>query len=357
MLFSLPVKGGDDAVLPYSQAYVDIRNFLYIFQNGSTRLIEQQAIRSFKSGGSRVAYVNNANDLIVYENGQKHKLGDMTATTYELSQAFVYYKRDQMLGVFEEGQSTPLTYFIRDFKVSDSLLAFRDRNVDILRVYYHGNIRELEITLTGGLSEYKTGENTVAYVNNTGFFKVYAQDQIWQLDNVAPDAFEAGGNIVAYVDGFYNYLKVYYGNKILVLEKLKPQSFKAGVDLVAYVADDNSFKVFNRGKLLKIESYIPDFYEVRDRSVLFFLNNSLQLISDGERYELDEFMPNSYRMSDDCIAWQDINGRLHIFSGGQNSLVSNEAIVSYELNGNVLKYNLRDGTSRIWCKGKVYGNN
>jgi hypothetical protein len=340
----------------YMQAYNDIRQFLFLFENGVPRQLEQQPVRSFKAGGERLAYVNNANDLIVYEGGEKHKLGDMTATTYELNQACVYYRRDQLLSVFQNGENIPLTFFIRDYKVSDSLIAFRDRNADILRVFHNGNIRELELTLTGTLNEYKTGENTVAYVNNTGFFKSYWHDQLWDIDNVAPESFEPGGDIVGYVDGFYSYFKVFYNGKILVLEKLVPQSYQVGVETVAYVADNNAFKVFNRGKLLKIEDYIPEFYRVRDRSVLFFLNNRLQLISDGVRYELDEFMPSSYRMNDDNIAWQDINGRLHVFTEGKSYQVSQEAITAYELNGNVLKYDLRDGTSRIWYKGKVYGS-
>jgi hypothetical protein len=226
----------------------------------------------------------------------------MTGTSFELNQAFLYYRRDQMLGVFQHGENTPLTYFIRDYKVSDSLLAFRDQVADILRVYKDGTVRELEITLAGRLNEYRVGENTVAYVNNTGFFKAYYQDQLWDLDNVAPESFEPGGNLVAFVDGFYQYLKVFYNGKLLVLEKLLPQSYQAGFETVAYVSDDNSFKVFNRGRLLKIESFIPDFYLVRDRSVLFYMNNRLELISDGERHELDEFMPSRYTLSDDHVA-------------------------------------------------------
>ncbi len=304
-----------------------------------------------------IAYANSANDLIVYHKGEKYKLGDMTATSYELTQSLMYFQRDLMLSVFEAGKVTPLTYFLRDFKVSDSLLAFRDRNVDILRLYSRGQLHELEVTLTGGLVDYKVGENTVAYVNNTGFFKAWMKDHLYNIDNVAPEAFDAGGNIIAYVDGLYNYLKILFNDKILVLEKFRPLSFQAGVELLAYVADDNSFKVFNRGKLLKVEAYVPDFYIVRDRSVLFFFNNRLQLIADGVRYQLDEFMPQDYQMSENNIAWRDPSGRLHIFTEGKTHEVSMERITGYELNGITLKYDLADGSSRVWYKGKVFGNN
>ena len=341
----------------FVHGFSDFRNFLFVFENGVPRQLEQQPIRSFKANGPTIVYVNNANDLIAYYNGEKFKLGDMTATTYEVGQSFMYFQRDLMFSVFERGNVTLLTYFLRDFKVSDSLIAFRDRNVDILRIYKNGKVSDLETTLVGELKEYKVGENTIAYVNNTGFFRTYFNGQVYDLDNVVPEAFEPGGNLVAYVDGLYRYLKVFYNGKILVLERLIPQSFKAGVDVVAYVADDNSFKVFTKGKLLKVESYLPDFYAVRDRTVLFFFNNSLQLILDGERFILDEFMPINYQLSENNVAWMDVSNRLHIFTQGKSYEVSMEVITGYQLNGNTLKYDVQDGTSRIWYKGKIYGNN
>ncbi|MBL7923831.1 MAG: hypothetical protein JNL88_06505 [Bacteroidia bacterium] len=356
LFFVWPLKAGTEEAV-FLQGYTDFRNFLFIFENGAPRQLEQQAVRSFKARGPMIAYANNANDLMVYYGGEKFKLGDMTATNYDVTQSFMYFQRDLLLSVFEQGKVTPLTYFLRDFKVSDSLLVFRDRNVDILRVYAGGALHEIEMTLTGSLQDYKAGENTVAYVNNTGFFRVYMNGQVYDLDNVAPEAYDPGGNLVAYVDGLYHYLKVFYGGKILVLEKLQPQSFKAGVEVVAYVADDQSFKVFSGGRLLKAEAYIPDFYQVRDRSVLFFFNNQLQVLLDGQRYLLDEFMPANYQMSENNIAWTDVSGRLHLFSGGKTHEITLERITGYELNGNTLKYDLPDGTSRIWYKGKIFGNN
>ena len=354
LIFLQGVAG--NGVPVFIQGYKDFRNFLYIFENGVPRQLEQQPVRSFKAAGSMIAYANNANDLMVYQNGEKFKLGDMTATAYELTQSFLYYRREQVLHVFQNGNAQPLTYFLRDFKVSDSLLVYRDLNVDILRMYKNGKVQDLEITLTGGLQDYKVGENTVAWVNRAGFFRFYTADHVFDIDNVAPLSYEPGGNMVAYVDGLYNYLKVFYNGKILVLEKLLPQSYKTGVDVLAYVADDNTFKVFSAGKLVRAESYVPDFYTVRDRTVLFFFNNQLQVLLDGQRHVLDEFMPVSYQLSENNVAWMDPNNRLHVFSGGKSHEVTMERITGFELNGNTLKYDLPDGTSRVWYQGKVYGN-
>lgn len=355
LILAVPLMAGPDNA-SFVQAFRDFRNFLYVFDNGIQRQVEQQPVRSFKTRGSLLVYADNANDLIAYYKGEKFNLGDMTATTYEVMPSYMYYRRDLLLSIFDRGQTTALTYFLRDFSASDSLIAFRDRNFDVLKVYYNGAVHELEVTLAGSLVEYKTGENTVAYITRANLFKVYLDDHVYDLDNMPPMSYEPGGNLVAYVDGLYNYLKVFYNGRILVLEKIIPVSYKAGVDVLAYVADNNAFKVFTGGKLLKVEDYVPDFYTVRDRTVLFFFNNHLQVLLDGVRYELDEFRPQNYQMSENNVAWIDPARRLHIFSEGKTTEVTRDAVKSYELNGNTLRFDLPDGSSRVWYKGKIYGN-
>ncbi len=350
---AFPAIAGDDVPV-FVHAYRDFRQYLYIFENGVPRILEQQPVKSFKVKGGIIAYASNGNNLMAYSRGQKFNLGDMTATSYDVTQGFLYYQREQALYAFLGDQTIPLTYFIRDYKVSDSLLVFRDRNVDMLRLFKDGKITELETTLTGSLRDYKVGENTVAYANQAGFFKIYHNEETFEIDNIVPLSYEPGGDVVAFVDGQYNYLKVFYRGKILVLEKLVPQSYKCGTGVVAYLADDNTFKVFNNGKLMRVEDFAPDFYFVRDNTVLFYINNRLQVLVNGMRYELDEFMPQNYLLSENNVAWTDINGRLHMFSDGKSYEVSLEKISSYDLNGNILRYDLPDGSSKIWYQGKSY---
>jgi hypothetical protein len=59
-------------------------------------------------------------------------------------------------------------------------------------------------------------------------------------------------------------------------------------------------------------------------------------------------------MSQDRIAWQDQAKRLYIFNDGKVKLVTTETITAYELNGDILRYDVPDGTSRIYYKGKTY---
>lgn len=338
----------------FGMAYLDYRNYLYFFKDGIPQQLESQAVRNFNSKGEIVGYVNSANNLIAYYNGEKTDLGDATNTTFNLTNHLLIYQRDQVLGVFDKGKLTRLTYFLRDYKINDELIAFRDQNIDILKLYYNGKVQDLEYTLIGSLGAYKVGKNTVAYMSSSGYFKIFDDGQVFEIDNIAPIQFDAGKNIVGYVDGSQQSLNVFYNTKVLTLEPIKPLSFQVGDDLMAYVSDEGYFKIFTQGKLLKAESYAPDFYQVLNSSVLFFADNKLQVLQKGIRYVLDDFKPLSYKMNENAIAWQDPAKRLHVFVNGQVKSVTSEIFVGYELNGDILRYQLEDGTSHIYFNGKNY---
>lgn len=334
--------------------YKDNRDYLYEFRNGVSLQVESQDVRSFSSKGDLSAYVDNGNNLIARYNNEKFELGDATATTYQLTNSLLIYKRDPVLAVFEKGKLTRLTYFIRDYQVNEGLITFRDQNIDMLRVYYKGTVTDLEYTLTGTMGVYKTGKNTVGYLTSNGSFKVFMEGETYEIDNVTPLDFVPGLDIVGYISGTSQGLDVIYNGKILTLENIKPQSMQAGDDLLAYVSDEGFFKIFDSGKLVKAESFPPDLYVVTDATVLFFTNNKLQVLQKGTRYELSEFKPRSYKMSNNRVAWQDQSGRLYFFSSGKTEEVSTAAIADYTLNGDILSYRLTDGTNHIWYKGKTY---
>ncbi len=338
----------------FVQSYRDFRGYLFVFENGAPHQLESQAVSSFKSKGPYVAYVTSGNNLKVYYNSEVFDLGDATNTTYDISNELLIYKRDEVLAVFDKGKTTRLTYFIQDFILTDKMVVFRDRNQGELKMYINGEVEELEYTLIGSLETFAAGENTVAYTNSSNYFKIFHDGETFEIDHINPLQVSAGKNIVAYVDGNDQTLKVFYKNKILTLEQITPLSFIAGDDLVAYVTDENYFKLFADGKLVKAESYKPDFYDVKDRSVLFFIDNKLQLIQNDMRYELDTFMPKSYKISEDNIAWVDPANRLHLFSNRKSKQITTELFNNYELNGEILRFTTAEGASTIYYQGKFY---
>jgi hypothetical protein len=349
-IFSVFISSAQDPVV----AYRDMRGYLFVFENGSPHTLDTRPVRDFKSAGPYVGFVNSANNLIVYYNGVFTDLGDATNTSFDINYTFLIYKRDNVLAVFEKGNLTRLTYFIRDYKIAEGLIVFRETIADILKVYRDGNIQELETTLVGKLGNYAAGKNTVAFTNRNGYLKIYDSGDVFEIDNNGTTDFACGKNIVAYTDGANYSFKVYYLGKIFTLEELKAQSFKVGDNVTAYVSDENYFKVYADGKLLKLESYAPDFYDVKDQCVVFYINNKFQALVNGVRYELDNFEPISYKISQNNIAWVDQNQRLHLFSNGKSVIATTELFSSYDLNNSILSFTSSENITAIYYQGKIY---
>ena len=349
-IFSVFISSAQEPVV----AYRDMRGYLFVFENGSPRTLDTRPVRDYKSAGPYVGFVNSANNLIVYYNGVFTDLGDATNTSFDINYTFLIYKRDNVLAVFEKGNLTRLTYFIRDYKIAEGLIVFRETIADILKVYRDGNIQELETTLVGKLGNYAAGKNTVAFTNRNGYLKIYDSGDVFEIDNNGTTDFACGKNIVAYTDGANYSFKVYYLGKIFTLEELKAQSFKVGDNVTAYVSDENYFKVYADGKLLKLESYAPDFYNVKDQCVVFYINNKFQALVNGVRYELDNFEPISYKISQNNIAWVDQNQRIHLFSNGKSVIATTELFSSYDLNNSILSFTSSENITAIYYQGKIY---
>lgn len=335
-------------------AYTDIRDYFYAFSNGAPRQLESQRVKDFTFGGDVIAYVNSASNLIVWENNEKTNLGDITNTQYDVTNSLMYYKRDMVLAAWENNHLTHLSYFLRDYKVNDEMIAFRDQNIDMLKVYYKGKVMEVEYTLTGELGNFKVGKNSVAYINGSNYFKYYVDGALYELDNFPPEDFDAGKNIVAYTAAASHIFQVFYKGKIAVLEDIPPKNFQCGDELVAYVSDEGHFKVYSNGKLIKVESFPPDYYKVLDETVLFFANNQLQVIRNGVRHVLTNFPPATYQLNQNCVAWKDQQGRLFMFNGNETDEVTTELVTGFKLNKDLLSYRLPDKSYRIYYRGKVY---
>jgi hypothetical protein len=93
---------------------------------------------------------------------------------------------------------------------------------------------------------------------------------------------------------------------------------------------------------------------VKDQCVVFFINNKFQAFVNGVRYELDNFQPMSYKISQNCITWVDQSRRLHLFSNGKSTIATTEIFSSYELNNDILSFNSPENITAIYYQGKIY---
>jgi hypothetical protein len=347
---------GLQATAQFAMPYEDSRKYFYVFANGAPHQLESMAVLQYKAAGNTVVYIDNANVMRSYYNGEKQKTGEGLNALLGASGNMLWYTRDNALNIFEKGLPVTLSFFLSDYKAGDNIIAFKDSRIDLLKVYYEGNIYELEYTLVSKLGNYEVGDNTVAFINGSHYFKVFSQGETLELSTWEPKEFKCGKDMVAFVDGSSNELKLFVTDKIVKLENFQPLSMQMGDNIFAYVSDDNAFKIYTKGKLLKVESYAPDTYMVKDNIAAFYAENKFQVFYDGERYELESVQPRSIIISNNSMAYLDHAGRLKLFSEGKTQLVTTETTQGFELNGDVLKYFDSGNGQRIFYKGKTYAN-
>ena len=340
----------------FSMPFEDGRRYFYVFENGGPRQLETMPVLQYKVGGNTLVYINTANELRMVYNGEKSKVGEGLNAMLGASGNLVWYTRNNTLTVFDKGKEKQLSLFLSSYKAGDNIIAFKDSRYDLLKVYYNGEVHELEYTLVSKMGDFDAGDNVVAYINGSRYFKVFSQGETMELSNWEPIKYLCGKDMVAYVDGGNNELKLFVVDKLVKLENFPPLSMQMGDDIFAYVSDESAFKIYTKGKLLKIESYAPDYYNVKDNIAAFFINNRFQVFYNGERFELENVQPRSTVISNNCMAYVDNAGRLKLFSDGKTRQVTTDGIQSYELNGDILKFVDSGGLQRIYYNGKIYGN-
>lgn len=335
-------------------AYSDYRNYFQAFDNGDFRQLEYMPVKSFKVGGAAIAYVDNTNELQIYADEQKFHQTFAGDLSYFVTDYLVAYRIGKVLAVFEKQYTKNLSYYCSMYSINDSLIGYFDDSNYNFSVYYNGNVINLENALIEPPKKIKTGSNTLAYVNQANFFKVFYQGQTYTLDNVAPVAFETGRDIVAYIDDYNQNFHLFYKGDTARVETFAPDSFKLGFGIMAYVDNLGNFRVFNEGSTRRLLSFRPDFFKVKGNMVVYGSNNNFNVFYKGEIYLLEEYIPASYQIAIDGVAYIDESGRLKLFQNGKTYTVSYEVINKYQLNCNVLTYSVGTNTTKFFWNGKNY---
>ncbi|MFI5150059.1 MAG: hypothetical protein ACHQRM_10025 [Bacteroidia bacterium] len=336
-------------------AYSDILKYFRIFDDGKLVEAEYLPVTMPQVGGNSVAYVDNSNNFKIYYNGESHIEADNKPDRFYETDNLVAYDFNKRLEVFEQGQSTLLCYQHGIYAVGDSVVAFFDTIAYSLKVYKNQEIKEVEALYGKGQPQkLKAGDNIIAYVGYNGFFKVYFRNRLYELESYAPNQFKAGCNTVAYVDRQTQNFKVFYRGNLTVLESFPPASFKVGDDLVAYIDNTGNFKVFYMGELVTIQTYEPKFYDVQDHVAVFGDDMNFFGYYNGKATKLESYIPESYQLDFNSIAYKDRFNKLRFFSEGNYQDVSNSIINSYQLTRNVLMYSTDVDEYHFFCNGKNY---
>jgi hypothetical protein len=335
-------------------AYLDYRNYFNVFDNGIFQQIEYLPVKSFQVGGSAIPYVDNTGEFQIYYAGNKYHQTYAADLTYSTSDYLTAYKIGYVLSVFEKGITRKVTYNCSGFYIDDSLVVYFDDSNYNLNVYYNGESMELESSMLELPREIQTGSNMVAYVNQSGYFKLFYHGEVNEIDNVAPVSFLAGRDIAAFVDGYNHAFKIFYKGDVAEADVNAPQSYKVGFGSLAYIDYEDNLRIFSNGSTRKLLSSRPDFYSVQGNVIVYGYNNELHIFQNGESKLVDDVVPTDYKLGNNGIAYIDSDNHLKYYSKGKSYVVSFEPVVKYYINNDVIWYKLGVNTWKVFANGQTY---
>lgn len=338
-------------------AYTDYNNHFYIFDKGKSIQAEDLDIQSFSIGGECVLYINNQGHLKLYYEGSIIKLEAGGVTDYVATDHLAAYTIFERLNIIEKGQVATLSMRCPLYRVQDSLIVFYDKNMESLRVYYEGSIKDIESGLVGLPVNYlSSGDNIVAYISSrTKDFKIYYKGvNNTILQNVSGLPFKAGKDIVAYVNSIDNTFHAYYKGEDSQLEAFPPKMFQAGDEFVAYVDNMGFFKVFYQGTLIEISSYAPDGYVIEDNLILFTEGEYFKIFYKGKVYEVEGYIPRNFKLDWNTVAYVDNTNRIWLFTDGEKKFLMNELVNSFDVYRDLIQVNVKVNRNMIYYQGKFY---
>ncbi len=104
---------------------------------------------------------------------------------------------------------------------------------------------------------------------------------------------------------------------------------------------------------MKVSSFAPVFYDATDNVVVFFDNRFYTAFYNGKITTLETYVPQSIQKDYNTVAYIDRSGYLQALYGGKQQKISEEKITSFELSGNVLKYNSGMSDIKFFVNGKT----
>lgn len=338
-------------------AYQDNQGRFYIFDNGRSVQAEYLPVKRFSIGGSCVLYTDNRNRLKMYYKGEITELEVNSVDHFEALDYLSVYNIGGVVRIIENGNITTVGTHAVQLQAEDSLVTFYDSSQKLLAVYYKGKIHMLEDVLAGrNIILFKSGDNMVAWVSSTTRdLKVFYRGKTTVIEPfISGGKFLAGRDILAWVNQSDMKFRVFCRGNVYQTEEFPPESWLTGDGLVAYVDNTGSFKVFDNGETMDISSFPPDFYEVRNRMVIYGEQGYFKVWYNNRSYTLETWIPDKWEAEWNTVIYRDLNRNVKIFSGGETKVLTYDLAEEIHLYRDIVVVNKGMNNHNVYYRGKKY---
>lgn len=258
--------------------------------------------------------------------------------------------------VFDRGEQKQLEHYkVTSFAVGGNCVLYVDYSHN-LKVYHDGRVTRLEEMAP---TSYTVTDYLVGYsVYNV--LKVFENGQQKIIcSNV--DQYVVEDSLVVYYDRIQQRLEAYHAGRTVTLEdgllQWPIRSYRSGDNIFAYITSfDDKFKIYYHGRLMVINDFVRETVYKAGRDIVAYMNqptNAFMAFYKGDFYMLEPFMPESFEVGDEMMAYVDINGGFKIFEGGDLKLISSYTPDFYQLTDSTLVFG-EDGFLKTWCDGRIH---
>ncbi len=342
----------------YLAAYNDNVNHFWVFEAGTIQELEYLEIQEYQVGGILVAYLDNASNLKVYRNGNVENLMQGSPIKFEATDYLLGYSVYEQLNVYDNGKKQVLSTSCDGYIIRDSLIGWHDRIQNTIEVYYNGQITTiLDGLIYNPLKEFKAGDNTLAFVHSSSkSFYLYYLGELQILDQFVQNIeFETGRDIVAYCDIPDQTFYTFFRGEIIELETFRPKSFQAGDEMVAWVDNLGKLKLFDNGEVTTLSTYEPQYYSVHDRVIVFEEQGFFKTFCNGQVYVVERYEPQPYLIDYNTIAYLDENRFVKIFQNCQTTPISFIPVKEISLIRDLVIYVEGVNKTKVYFNGQAYG--
>ncbi len=264
-----------------------INSQLFVFEEGHKQLLSKY-VGQYKAGDSLVAFFDTEKRYFqVYYHGQIITLADGLLSD-DISNFIVgpnmvcFRDLYRNIWLFYQGSLIELLKTNEEVvsKIGRDVLAFIDPSTDYLQVFYQGEVLAIE---TFRPESFQVGYNKVAYVTNTGDFKLFDHGQIYDISSFAPDMYELRGDLLIYQQ--QGQLFAFFNGENYLIENYIPSDFKLNYNALAYLDQNGYLRLFKEGVMFDLSFDKINEYQVLTNTVIFNEGmNTTKVFYDGRIY-------------------------------------------------------------------------
>ena len=338
---------------PYA-TYVTQQNELMVWDKGMIHKIDYMPPTLLKTGRIAIPYLDNSRTFKIYYNNSTQKVNAGFTNAFYATDNLVVFLNQKSLNVFDKGLVKNLTSICEQYYIGDSLVMYLDGMKSDYKVYYNGQIQQLEAFVPDSvLSGLSLSDNIIAYNNFANQFKIFFRGVKLNQEDYPVSTFEAGRSTVAYVDADRRF-KIFHNGQTFTIDNFPPLSYHVADNVVAFVSSDGYFKIFYNDAVKTVGFFNPSYQAVDNIVAYRDPSGYFKVFYKGEFTDMENYYPENVLIQYNSLAYINTNNTLRLFTEGEVYDVTNADLTNWQLNYDVINYQIGQGIFKVYYKGTEY---